>query len=153
MECLCIRIIPSLFYQSPMSMIRLFCCTILSLLKPTNEFHNIYCSFQRLYLFSTQQFSSKKFMRRLILFSISILAVVLIYATEASAATITVGTSTNWSTLTGGSGPGGLPSSADAIVVNTAATLTVNVANAVCASIQLGGPTTGSGAGTLLFSS
>ena len=69
------------------------------------------------------------------------------------AATVTISANTNWSAITTGSGPGGLPSTADAVIVRGNSTLTVNVTNAVCLSIQIGGTSGGtSGAGTLTFS-
>ena len=61
---------------------------------------------------------------------------------------ITINSSTNWSAVIGGSGTGGLPGSADAITVQNGATLTVNVTNGTCKSIQLGGFLS---AGTLTF--
>ena len=62
---------------------------------------------------------------------------------------ITISTNTNWSSIISGSGTGGQPNSSDAITVNLGATLTVNVANGSCASIQLGSLFLG--AGTLTF--
>lgn len=58
-----------------------------------------------------------------------------------------------WSTSDNGSGPAGPPTSSDAVVINRGKTVTVNVANAACASLQLGGTTSGSGAGTVTFNS
>ncbi len=78
--------------------------------------------------------------------------VTLLGATTASGVTITVGTSENWSAITTGSGTGGQPAPTDSIIVSNTATLTVNLATAQCASIQLGA-TSGSGTGTLLFNS
>ena len=76
---------------------------------------------------------------------------VLMCINAVNAATITVTGNTNWSALTGGSGIGGLPNNTDILIVRGGATLTVNVTNAACASLQLGG-TTANGAGTLTFS-
>src|SRR5262249_13815759 len=59
------------------------------------------------------------------------------------AATYTVSSSQNWSAFSP------QPTSADAIVVQNAATLTVDVGNGDCASIQIG--VSGSGDGTLSF--
>jgi hypothetical protein len=59
------------------------------------------------------------------------------------AATIPVTSNTNWSALT--------VTSADTVEVRNGATLTVDVTNAVCGALQLGG-TSGTGAGTLTFS-
>jgi len=67
--------------------------------------------------------------------------------------TITIGNSINWNAITTGSGTGGLPSSSDDIVISNGRTLTVNVANGVCASIQVGSTATTSGDGTLTFNS
>lgn len=66
-------------------------------------------------------------------------------------ATITVTANTNWSALTGGGGPGGLPNSSDAVIVQNGATLTVNVTGAVCNTLTLG--VRASGDGTLTFAS
>jgi len=70
-------------------------------------------------------------------------------------AIITITSDINWSAINNGSGPGGLPNNTDAIIIRGGHTLTVNVTNAVCASIQVGGTTigtTGNGAGNLTFS-
>ncbi len=74
-------------------------------------------------------------------------------ASVASAATITLtAANTNWSSITGGSGPNGLPSNSDTIIVKNGRTLTVNVSNAVASSIQLGSNTApNAGTGTLAF--
>ena len=69
----------------------------------------------------------------------------------ARAAAITVNSSENWSAITTGSGPGGQPSATDTITITTGATLTVNVANGVCASIQIGSTSILGGNGTLTF--
>jgi hypothetical protein len=44
----------------------------------------------------------------------------------------------NWSAIASGTGPGGQPSSSDAIFVQNGKTLTVDVNNGVCLSLQLG---------------
>ncbi len=73
--------------------------------------------------------------------------------TPARAATISVTANTNWSALTGGSGPGGLPNSTDTVEVKNAATLTVDVTNAEVGTLNLGIGSGGSnGNGTLAFS-
>ena len=69
-------------------------------------------------------------------------------ASSLQAATFEITSNTNWSAI-----PGGPPAAEDAIVVRNGATLTVDVNNGVCASIQLGGTSTGSGNGTLAFNS
>ena len=53
-------------------------------------------------------------------------------------ANIPITTNTLWSAITTGSGPGGRPNASDAITVRNGATLTVDVPNAVCGSLQLG---------------
>jgi hypothetical protein len=63
---------------------------------------------------------------------------------------ITISVNKNWSTINTGSGPGGQPNSSDAVTVSAGATLTVDVANASCASVQLGVADFGFG-GTLTF--
>src|SRR5436309_11318656 len=68
------------------------------------------------------------------------------------AASITITTSQNWSTITTGSGAGGQPDSTDAITVQNGATLTNDVTTASCASIQLGGSGS-AGNGGLTFQS
>ena len=86
--------------------------------------------------------------------SIRLLLMVLfvcLFSNVASAVTITITSNTNWSGINTGSGPGGLPNNSDDIVVRGNATLTVNVNNAICASLQLGG-VTGNNSGTLTFS-
>jgi len=78
----------------------------------------------------------------------------LLCATHALAATVTLNANTNWSAIITGSGAGGQPSSADNIIVTRGATLTVDVANGQAASIQLGldsGAPGQRGNGTLLF--
>ncbi len=67
------------------------------------------------------------------------------------AALVVVPADINWSALTGGSGPGGLPGATDTVMVISNATLTVDLTNAVCANLQLGGTNTGSGNGALVF--
>jgi|GEM_PF-2642127 len=66
--------------------------------------------------------------------------------------TITVTSNTNWSALddpdVAGIQP---PSSNDAIVVKNGATLTVNVANAICGSLKLGDSGQNAGRGTIVF--
>ncbi len=48
---------------------------------------------------------------------------------------IVISSNTSWGSITAGSGVGGLPTSADTITVNSGATLTVNVANAVSGAL------------------
>ena len=79
--------------------------------------------------------------------AIGVLGVSLTTAGIASSSSVTA--NTNWSSLTGGSGPGGLPNSSDSITVSNGAVLTVNVTNAVCGAIRLG--IKNSGDGTLTF--
>ena len=69
-------------------------------------------------------------------------------AATASANTISITSSTNWSGINSGSGTSGQPGTSDAVIVSSGATLTVDVNNAVCASLTLGA---GSTPGTLTF--
>ncbi|MBS1915616.1 MAG: SprB repeat-containing protein [Bacteroidetes bacterium] len=75
----------------------------------------------------------------------------LVFVVTAKANNIIISTSTNWSAITGGSGPGGLPSSADFIQIRGGATVTVNVTNAVCGSLKIGGDNANNNTGTLAF--
>ena len=65
------------------------------------------------------------------------------------AATINITTSTSWTAITTGTGPGGLPSAVDIINVQSGATLTVNTGTGVCASITVGGG--GNNTNSILF--
>ena len=58
-----------------------------------------------------------------------------------------------WSTTEGGAGGASVPTSADAVTIGLGASVTVDVANAACASVQLGDAAGGGSAGTLLFTS
>lgn len=92
-----------------------------------------------------------------LLYSIKTLALTIalvLAVTFVNGATITITANTNWSNITTGSGVGGLPTSADAIIVRSSRTLTVDVSDAVCGSLQLGrvNSTSGTNAGTLAFS-
>ena len=76
------------------------------------------------------------------------------WCTDALAVIININANTNWSAIATGSGVGGQPNSTDNIIVLRGATLTVDVGNGQCASIQLGRDTGGVGQrgnGTLLF--
>src|SRR5437867_4592844 len=80
--------------------------------------------------------------------SLAIVGLALFAGLPLRAATFTVTTSQNWSDFSP------QPTSADAIEVEGGATLTVNVANGQCASIQLGLSTGASpGDGSLTFQS
>ena len=68
----------------------------------------------------------------------------LVVSRPALAATIAVTSNTNWSALT--------VTSADTVEVRNGATLTVDVTNAVCGALQLGGTGSNTGSGTLTFS-
>jgi MSHA biogenesis protein MshQ len=71
------------------------------------------------------------------------------------AAQITVTGNTTWSNLNGGSGPGGLPNSTDDVIVQKGRTLTVDITNAQCKTLQLGsdsGSNGNKGNGSLSFS-
>ena len=81
-----------------------------------------------------------------------VLAGSLFYVTRPTqAAAITISANTNWSAIVTGSGPLGQPNSTDTITITNGATLTVNVTNGTCASIQIG-TTASSNTGTLSFS-
>ncbi len=80
-------------------------------------------------------------------------AVFLAAVAAAPAATIVVGSNSNWSSLTGGSGPAGVPDTTDSVMVTNGATLTVDATNAQCASLQLGATSAAFGNGTLAFQS
>src|SRR5688572_21328851 len=69
----------------------------------------------------------------------------------ASAVAITISANTLWSAIATGSGPGGQPSAADTITINSGIVLTVDVSNGVCASMQIGTSTATAGA-SLTFS-
>ena len=69
----------------------------------------------------------------------------------APSATITVATNMNWSSLTGGSQSGGQPNSADTVIVNNNATLTIDATNDLCGFLQLGDSTNASAGGSIVF--
>jgi hypothetical protein len=56
-----------------------------------------------------------------------------------SAATVTITSNINWSAITTGTGTGGIPSAVDDISIQNGVTVTVNINNAVCSSITVGG--------------
>ena len=70
-----------------------------------------------------------------------------------SAATGNWSSTSTWATTDNGSGGHGPPTSADTVVVDETHTVTVDVNNAACASLQLGSSTSGNGAGTIAFNS
>lgn len=79
-----------------------------------------------------------------------------IYGVHASAVTIPITSNTTWSSINNGTGAGGQPSSSDDIIVSKGRTLTVDVTNGVCRTLQLGTDSGGNGVagnGTLSFSS
>lgn len=78
-----------------------------------------------------------------------IVVLMLLSVSWVQGADIYISNNINWSAITGGSGPGGLPSSADNVYTQ-GNTVTVNVANAVCATISIG--KNGQG-GSLIFNS
>ncbi len=85
-----------------------------------------------------------------ILFGISltfVLGFFTLSAPKALAATYTVSSSQNWSTLSI------QPTSSDTVIVNGGATLTVDVPNATVGALQVGGSNIGDGAGTVIFNS
>ena len=70
--------------------------------------------------------------------AIGIIILVVMMGIRSEGATINITSTINWSAITGGSGAGGQPTSADIINVYSNRTLTVDVSNAVCGSLQLG---------------
>ena len=76
----------------------------------------------------------------------------LLLGTAAIAATRTTSQSGNWSaSSTWGSNPA--PVAGDDVIINGGFAVTVDVSDAACLSLQLGGSTLGTGSGTLVFSS
>ncbi|HET7670914.1 MAG TPA: DUF6701 domain-containing protein [Burkholderiales bacterium] len=80
-----------------------------------------------------------------------VLVALLMAATPAFGALITITANTNWSAIATGTGPGGQPGAGDTILVKNGRTLTVNVATAVVGAITLGGGNPSGGQGTLSF--
>src|ERR1043165_3692053 len=79
-----------------------------------------------------------------------LLMLVLQSGTALVAATRTTSQSGNWSaTTTWGGNPA--PVAGDDAIVNGGFTVTVDLPNAACLSIQLGGSTLGTGSGTIVF--
>lgn len=74
---------------------------------------------------------------------ISLLLILCLLIPDAQAASITINSNRNWSTVGGGSGPGGRPSAADTLTISNGATLTVDVNNAAIGSIQIAGTNNG----------
>ncbi|MBI2271921.1 MAG: T9SS type A sorting domain-containing protein [Bacteroidetes bacterium] len=70
---------------------------------------------------------------------------------ETKAATLAITANTNWSAITGGGGPGGIPNSTDVVNVKNGATLTVDIANAICSYMEVGKTGSSAGNGTLVF--
>ena len=71
---------------------------------------------------------------------------------KSKAGTVTISSSTIWSSINGGTG-GGVPTSADNVVINAGCTLTVNTTTAVCAGITINNNGGSSTTATLLFNS
>ncbi|HYM95535.1 MAG TPA: hypothetical protein VET23_15460, partial [Chitinophagaceae bacterium] len=90
-------------------------------------------------------FFMKKFLCSTGIFAIAFVIANLFLVSNAVGQTV-ITSNTNWNAISP------TPTSATTIEIRNNATLTVNVSNAVCASIQIGG-NSGSGAGTLLFNS
>ncbi len=88
-----------------------------------------------------------------VLMLVAMLALATVPVTPVYAAACVISTSTTWSALTCGTG-GGVPTAADTVEIRNGAILTVNVSNAVAASLQAGGGIgSGAGIGTLTFNS
>jgi len=87
----------------------------------------------------------KKFARR----GFFLCALLMAWGPDALAATFNITANTNWSAIAGGP-----PTATDSVIVKNGANLTVNVANAVCQTIQVGSNTAPNGNdGTLTFNS
>lgn len=69
--------------------------------------------------------------------SLILIIVICLTALQTYSATINVTSSSNWSSIISGSGPGGQPDATDSVVVRNNITLTVNVPNATCGALQL----------------
>ena len=91
------------------------------------------------------------FMKRFSLFILlALVGLIFLGAMDAFAATRTSSQSGNWSaTTTWGSNPA--PVAGDDVIINGGFTVTVDVSNAACLSIQVGGSALGTGTGTLSF--
>ena len=90
-------------------------------------------------------------MRSPILRVVSVFFVIMLVAANAFSAVRTSSQSGNWSAAsTWGGNPA--PVTGDNVIINGGFTVTVDVANAACVSLQLGGSTLGTGAGTISFS-
>ncbi len=73
-------------------------------------------------------------------FKLAVISALISYSTlNLNAATIYINRDTNWSEITGGSGLGGKPNAND-IIINQHSILTIDVNNAECASLTIGGP-------------
>ena len=83
---------------------------------------------------------------------LSALAFIVLLGADAVAVTVTCTQSGNWSaTTTWGGNPA--PAAGDAVIIGGNFTVTVDVTNAACLSLQLGGSVAGTGRGTLSFNS
>ena len=87
-----------------------------------------------------------------------LLAMFLVAATASAATRYSVATgnwnsTATWSATSGGASGASVPVAGDAVIIEGADNVTVNVANAACTSVVLGSPTGGGGAGTLTFAS
>jgi len=95
--------------------------------------------------------------KKLTVFSILALLGVLLGTSQASAAarySVASGdwdSTATWSETHNGASGASVPGAGDTVTIEGIDNVTVNVADAACASIQLGSPTSGGGAGTLTF--
>lgn len=100
-------------------------------------------------------FNEGSFLKRTVLF-LSALALAF-FSFDASATTYFSAVTGNWSaaaswaTVEGGAGGAGVPTSSDIAIIRGGNTITVDVTNAVCATLQLGGLSGGGGSGTIAF--
>ena len=75
---------------------------------------------------------------------------ILLFGTNVLAVTKTITQSGNWSSTTTWGG-NSVPVAGDDVIISGGFMVTIDISNAACASIQLGGSTLGTGTGTLAF--
>lgn len=100
-------------------------------------------------------FNEGSFLKRTVLF-LSALALAFFSfdanaATRYSAANGNWSSTATWSTTETGSGGASVPVAGDVVVVSGGNSVTIDVATAACASLQLGSTSPGNGAGTIVF--
>jgi hypothetical protein len=93
------------------------------------------------------------------IFKVSIIAFVLLFSvsvitnggTYYSVATGVWSSSSTWASTRGGSGGAGVPGSSDLVYIESGYTVTVDISNAACQTLYIGGTAAGYGTGTLSF--